>query len=143
MQPPPGSIGHWGWRSGGVASLDHRLQSGKPPACVPCDRKTNPVTTLDAASACGLDADRLRRCDGPRPGCYLFRPCRGTEGRTRGALKTALHSTRRRRFCYKLNTEGVAEMSTLSLLNATLQYVIEDPDGYYITVAEPMDEIEA
>jgi hypothetical protein len=34
-------------------------------------------------------------------------------------------------------------MSTLSLLNATLQYVIEDPDGYYITVAEPMDEIEA
>jgi hypothetical protein len=40
---PPGSMRDLGRRSGGLAPLDPRLPSGKPPACVPADPKTNDV----------------------------------------------------------------------------------------------------
>jgi hypothetical protein len=40
---PPGSMRDLGRRSGGLAPLDPRLPSGKPPACFPADPKTNDV----------------------------------------------------------------------------------------------------
>ncbi len=47
---PAGSTGNLGRRSGGVAALDPRLPSGKPPACFPADLKTNERPPADAGT---------------------------------------------------------------------------------------------
>ena len=45
---PPGSAGDFGTRFGGVATLDPRLLSGKPPACSLADPKTDNPATRDS-----------------------------------------------------------------------------------------------
>jgi hypothetical protein len=51
---PPGSAGDFGLRSGGIALLNPRLLSGKPPACSPTDPKTNKAARWEAVGRCGL-----------------------------------------------------------------------------------------
>jgi hypothetical protein len=42
----PGAMGDFGLRSGGIASLNPRLLSGKPPACSLAAPKTNTAASL-------------------------------------------------------------------------------------------------
>jgi len=51
---PPGSIGDFGMRSGGIAALNPRLLSGKPPACSPARSKTNRAAPLDGGCPSGF-----------------------------------------------------------------------------------------
>jgi len=61
LRPLRGRLEIGGWRPGGVAALNHRLFSDKPSACGMADPKTNPITSLNAASAFCLHTQRQRR----------------------------------------------------------------------------------